>query len=278
MEFPVRGQYLRRALIRLYMYEQRIFDGYLGVSTAGVARTSVDVYSAGTENWPYLGCQWPALSFVLKDLAHDGTFVDLGAGKGKALLIAGRLPYSRVVGIEIDNELTEAAQHNIKRLHTKQRAQVVECVTASAGDWKVPDDTSVVFMHNPFFGATFRDAMANVFDSYDRNPREMHIVYMFPWEHEWLLSTGRVAVESVKSEAWPRHPRWWAGEHVTVIYHVSGYLQPPDQCRSKSLRLSATHRRALERWRKPSEHNFSLDHKLRASNVELHSLSSSWRG
>jgi hypothetical protein len=39
-------------------------------------------------------------------------------------------------------------------------------------------------MHNPFFGETFKDAMAKVFSSYDRNPREMHIVYMFPWEHE----------------------------------------------------------------------------------------------
>ena len=255
----MRGHYLRRALVRLYMYEQRLFDCYLGVSTANIARTSTDVYAAGTENWPYLGCQWPALSFVLKHLPHDGTFVDLGAGKGKALLIAGMMPYSRVVGVEIDRGLTEVARHNIEQLRTKQHALVVECVTASASDWTVPDDASVIFLHNPFFGRTFRDAMTSVFNSYDSNPRELHIVYMFPWEHEWLLSTGRVAVESVRPEAWPSHHRWWAGEHVTVIYHVTGANRSVGQCRSKIRRLSVADRLALERWSKPSEHNFTVD-------------------
>jgi hypothetical protein len=125
-------------------------------------------------------------------------------------------------------------------------------------DWKVPDDACVVFLHNPFFGETFRQAMANVFASYDRNPREMHIVYMFPWEHEWLLSTGRVRVESVSSEGWPKLPEWWTGEHVTVVYHVTGEGRSSTRCRSKSRRRSRAERRAMERWSSPSLHDFKV--------------------
>jgi hypothetical protein len=255
----VLGRYLTFAAHKLYWYEQRVFDMYYGVSTKGASATDVDAFNAGTENWPYLGCQWPAFSFVLRDLPHNGTFVDLGSGKGKAILIAGMAPYERVVGVEIDSELTTAARRNMERLRRKPRAGSIDCVTASVVDWKVPDDASIVFMHNAFFGETFRQAMGNVFASYDRNPREMHIVYMFPWEHEWLLSTGRVEVESVRSEAWPKLPHWWTGEHVTVIYHITGESQPVTHCPLRSRRHSAAERRALQRWVIPSVHNFEIE-------------------
>ena len=247
------------AVIKMYGYERRIFDWYSGASTAGLTYTKVDTYNADTENWPYLGCQWPALSFVLKDLPHEGTFVDLGSGKGKALLIAGLLRYKRVVGVEIDDELAMEARRNVERFRHRQCAGMIESVTASVVDWKIPDDASIVFMHNPFFGETFKEAMANVFSSYDRNPREMHIVYMFPWEHEWLLSTGRVHVESVRSEGWPKLPRWWTSEHVTVIYHITGENQSPSKCQSRPRRLSAVERRALLRWNSPVKHVFQLE-------------------
>lgn len=249
------------AVTQAYRVEQRVFDWYSGAETAGNAETAVDAYNADTENWPYLGCQWPALPFVLKDLPQDGTFVDLGSGKGKALLIAGTLRYPRVVGVEIDGDLSMSARRNIERFRNRKRAGVIESDTASVVDWKVPDDAGIIFMSNAFFGETFRNAMANVFASYDRNPREMHIVYMFPWEHEWLLSTGRVQVESVRSEGWPKHLRWWDDEHVTVVYHLTGEGQPPAQCRARQRRLSGAGRKAMERWRNPSVHHFEAERK-----------------
>lgn len=246
-------------LTQVYRVEQHIFDWYSGAETAGGAETEVDAYHADTENWKYLGCQWPAVWFVLKRLSSDGTFVDLGSGKGKGLLIATRLPYTRIVGVEIDNGLSMVARRNIERFRRRRRAGIIESVTASVVDWKVPDDACVILMHNPFFGETFRNAMANVFASYDRNPRELHIVYMFPWEHEWLLSTGRVQVERVSSEGWPKQLHWWDDEHVTVVYHVTAEGQPATQCRSTHRRPSKAEQKAMERWSSPSVHDFAVE-------------------
>jgi len=244
------------AITQAYKFEHRAFDWYSGAETTGRAETEVDAYNADTENWPYLGCQWPALPFVLRDLPHDGTFVDFGSGKGKALLIAAMQPYTRVVGVEIDSGLSTVARRNIERFRYRRRSGIIESETASVIDWKVPDDACIIFMQNPFFGETFRKAMGNVFASYDRNPREIHIVYQFPWEHEWLLSTGRVSVDSVRSEGWPKHLNWWEGEHVAVVYHVTGEGQPPTQCRARQRRLSRADQKAMERWSKPSTHDF----------------------
>lgn len=247
------------AVTQVYRMEHRAFDWYSGAETTGRAETAVDAYNADTENWPYLGCQWPALPFVLNDLPHDGTFVDLGSGKGKALLIAGMLPYTRAVGVEIDSELSTVARRNIEHFRKRRRVGIIESVTASVIDWKVPDDACIIFMQNPFFGETFKKAMANVFASYDRNPREMHIVYQFPWEHEWLLSTGRVVVDDVRSEGWPKHLRWWDNEHVTVVYHITGEGQSSAQCRARQRHLSGADRKAMERWSSPSAHDFYVN-------------------
>lgn len=153
----------------LYGLEQRIFDLRFGVATAGTSQTRWDVSSVGGTNFWYQGAQWPAVSFALRDLkpTSSDVFVDLGSGKGKALLMAARLPYRRVVGVEIDGELVESAQNNLARDRRRSRAGSVEMEVADILDWPIPDDATTIFMFNPFFGETFHAALEKVFDSYE---------------------------------------------------------------------------------------------------------------
>jgi hypothetical protein len=181
------------------------------------------------ESWPYLGCEWPALYLALRALRPGpaDVLVDLGAGKGRALLVAGRMPYRRVVGVELDPELAQCARGNIARARRRLRAADVVCETANLLDWPFPDDASTVFLFNPCYGQTFRQAITKIFDSYDRNPRRIHIVYENPQQHDWLLATGRVVVDNVRPEMWPSARRWWANWGVVVTYHVTGVASVP---------------------------------------------------
>ncbi len=233
------------------------FDSYMGSSTAGIQYIASDVLHSGGENFHYQGCSWPSLHFALKALKPSATdvFVDLGSGKGRALLIAGRLPYGSVVGVDLDAELTEVAQRNVDRARPKIRAGAIKCETASVLDWPLPDDVSTVFLYNSFVGQTFRSAMAGIFDSYDRNPRPIHIVYEHPWEHDWLVSTGRVVVENVRPMKWLGARRWWTGGHVIVTYHVTGSADS-----ASAVHCSASKRdpssEAMVRWSGPNGQSF----------------------
>lgn len=241
-----------------YGAQQRLFDLMLGVSTRGTTATVGADLGAGGDNCYYQGCGWLSVRRALKDLnpGESDVFVDLGSGQGKALLIAGRLPYKRVVGVEIDAELGRLATRNLQRARRRLRAQTVECLTASVLDWPIPDDASVIFMFNPFVGQTFRAVLAEIFASYDRNPRVLHIVYEHPWEHDQLLSTGRVVVNNVRSATWPGLARWWARGDVIVTYRVV------DSVAGHRLQWRRPHgvlrpRRAVQRWSGPNGHNFS---------------------
>jgi SAM-dependent methyltransferase len=236
----------------------RIFDRLLAVSTRGIVVTDGCNFVAGGDNCAYASCQWLPVHRALKDLepTPSDVFVDLGSGKGKALLIAGRLPYQRVIGVEIDDDLSQYARRNIKLAQQRLRAQELDSITASASEWPFPDEMSVVFMYNPFVGQTFRKVVHRVFESYDRNPRNLYIVYGFPWEHDWLLSTGRVVVDSVRPNTWPARLRWWQSGDVIVSYRVVGV---GEERGSDSLphRWMGSHR-AAQRWSAPNGHRFIM--------------------
>jgi SAM-dependent methyltransferase len=236
------------------------FDSYMGSSTAGIQYiTSSGVLHSAGENWHYHGCTWPSVHFALKALKPNATdvFVDLGSGKGRSLLIAGRLPYGTVVGVDFDAKLSQLAQSNVDRARPKMRAGEMKCETANVLDWPFPDDVSTVFLFNPFLGETFRSAMARIFDSFDRNPRPIHIVYEYPWEHDWLVSTGRVVVESVRPMKVLGPRRWWNGGHVITTYHVTGNADSPDAFRCAASKQNPSSE-AMIRWSGPNGHRFVL--------------------
>jgi SAM-dependent methyltransferase len=246
-----------RSLDWLYSLEWRAFDLYMGSSTGGFGPTTPDFFQDGQESWPYLGCAWPAAYFALRALRPGpaDVFVDLGSGKGRALLIAGRLPYGRVVGVELDPELTQFAERNVAQARRRLRAGVVECETADVLDWPFPDDASMIFLFNPFYGRLFHQVIAQIFDSYDRNPRPIHLVYEQPWEHDWLVSTGRVVVENVHPEIWPSTRRWWEDRDVIVTYHVTGENDSAGtgRCLARKKKPSSE---AMIRWSGPNGQRF----------------------
>jgi hypothetical protein len=70
-----------------------IFDRLLGKSTSEPLVTRDSIFAVGGDNCAYSGSQWLPVRRALRDLAPgpNDVFGDLGSGKGKALLIAGRL-------------------------------------------------------------------------------------------------------------------------------------------------------------------------------------------
>ena len=199
---------------------------------------------------------WLSVRGALQDLSPTpvDVFVDLGSGKGKVLLIAGRLPFGRVVGVEINPELSCSATRNIQRSRNRLRAKEVRSVTANVLEWVIPDDSSVIFMFNPFIGQTFRTLMRRIFDSYDRKPRILYIVYLYPWEHDWLVSTDRVVINEVRPAQWSTLPRWWLSGKVILTYRVVGNASRVSPPRPRRWRPGS--QQAMSHWSGTNGHRF----------------------
>jgi SAM-dependent methyltransferase len=79
------------------------------------------------------------------------SFVDVGAGKGRALLLAAELPFRKVIGVELSEELTRIAQKNVGRWNRVARPKSkIRVVQGDAPEFRWPRTPLLVYLYNPF--------------------------------------------------------------------------------------------------------------------------------
>ncbi len=82
---------------------------------------------------------------------RDFTFLDLGSGKGRTLLMAADYPFRRIVGVELLPALHQIAQENLRQYKSEsQKCFGLEAVCADATDFPFPDGPLVIYLFNPF--------------------------------------------------------------------------------------------------------------------------------
>jgi SAM-dependent methyltransferase len=109
------------------------------------------------------------------------TFIDIGSGKGRALLLAAEYPFRRIVGVELLPELHSIAEENIRKYSSEKPAcRDVQAVCADAGEYSFPAEPLVVFLFNPLPQAGLNQLVGNLEASLRENPRPVYVIYANP--------------------------------------------------------------------------------------------------
>jgi SAM-dependent methyltransferase len=167
-------------------YQERRFDRRFGVDTAGIiARENLRISGPAAEQAIHYQAAQPLLFEEaitgLKIDYRDYIFVDYGCGKGKAVLMASSFPFRRIVGVELSTHLAAIASGNIRRYKARrQRCRALEIVCADATEFEPPDAPLVCFFYNPFREAVMSRVLDKLEQSWNANPRDLHIVYLYP--------------------------------------------------------------------------------------------------
>jgi SAM-dependent methyltransferase len=126
------------------------------------------------------------------------TFIDLGSGKGRTLLLASDYPFHRIVGVELLPELNEIAVQNIKLYkNERQKCFAIESHAGDARAFKFPIEPIVLYLFNPFPEHVLRDVLNNLSRSRQAAPRPLWVIYhnlvqevVFDEQH-WLCRRHR---------------------------------------------------------------------------------------
>lgn len=192
----LRGVYQRnrheRAWAKVYGPTFQQFDRRYGIDTAEPVRIAdlgnLPVSAARAKNSEGIPEEHfrDALNHVPGDLSRY-TFVDIGSGKGKALLLAALSGFKQIIGVELSAELNSVAASNIAKVRHDLPLNDVSFTLRceDAANLQLPATSSLIYMYNPFDSLM----MSHLFANFERQLRnrdyyEVLVVYINPKHRE----------------------------------------------------------------------------------------------
>ena len=92
---------------------------------------------------------------------EDFSFIDIGAGMGRAVLLAAQLPFREAAGVELNPALVRIARRNLSVWRASGRARApMKMICGDAAEFTLPKGPCLAFLFNPFGAPVMRRLLA----------------------------------------------------------------------------------------------------------------------
>ncbi len=208
----VRESSLKRGILFTFklIFWELMFDRLYGVETFSIVELSeLQLNKNEIEHGKrYQASNYYLLALSIKSLEKCGfqfegkISLDLGSGKGRALIVFAEKKVKKSIGVEISYKLNEIAQANSHRWLKKHSncSTEFQFITSDASTFKIPDTIDLIYIANPFDEIILKEVVMNIKESYNSNPRELFIVYMIPIHKDLFLDSIFNQVEIFKKD------------------------------------------------------------------------------
>jgi SAM-dependent methyltransferase len=168
-----------RDLLQLTDFPIHPFDQIHGVDTSGLVPASRLV--TGHPNDEHVTAYYGVAPSILRALIDHWresvppypitsyTFLDIGAGKGRGLLVASEYRFRKVVGIELNPALAAIARQNVAQWNaahnadpTAQPIAPIEVLGQDALEFELPDAPTLLFLFHPFEEPVLRKLLRHI--------------------------------------------------------------------------------------------------------------------
>jgi len=171
------------------------FDQVHGVETSGLvpAANLITGHPNDEHVTAYYGVA-PSILRTLIDLWRETpppepiyayTFIDIGAGKGRAMLVASELPFRQIIGIELNPAMAAIARHNLDHWHqshagdtTAPRLAPTQLLEQDALTFDFPATPTLAFLFHPFEAPVLRQLLRRIETQFARRPGTFDILYV----------------------------------------------------------------------------------------------------
>lgn len=161
-----------------YDYYHRVdTTAYLNCNMMGVYKSSIK--SANR----YEGSNYRIFHKVFEKLNRDWskyTFVDLGAGKGRCMMMASKYNFKKIIGIEFSQKLADICSNNIAKF-CNQNVNLLkfEVLNIDVLEYDFAQSPALYYMYNPFDGVVLREVLNKMISLRPHNSQDL-IVYLNP--------------------------------------------------------------------------------------------------
>jgi len=177
------------------------------VSSAGLGLSGEDGYHHSSS----LGY---GLRRILRNVgvSSTDTILDLGCGKGGAIIALSAFPFRRIDGLDISQDLIDIARRNLSRLRIN-RGELHCC---NATEFSDLDDYTHIFIYNPFPGKVMAVVLNNLAASFRRRPRRFVLIYRNPTCDDLIAGTDLFATVMEFNEEGNSHTHVYIHDAATA--------------------------------------------------------------
>lgn len=177
---------IRHAHFLMHRYLDAKIDRRLGVETtervplselrtSSAAWDDASPYQAITESY------FKRMMAVAPFPPQGAAFVDLGAGKGRALIFAAKHPFAEILGVELSDELNRIGLRNIARMRARLVPSArIELRCMDARETRFPARDMYLFLNNPFGPSIMQGVLDNLERWYRASDRRLAVLYRNP--------------------------------------------------------------------------------------------------
>jgi hypothetical protein len=179
---------------------------------------------------------WRATDLVAPP--EDYTFVDLGAGMGRGMLLAARMPFREVIGVELHPDLAAIAQKNVRTWELSGRARCpMQVVCTDVTEFKFPRNPCLTYLFNPFREPVLKVLLKHIEREFAGRSGQLDLIYAndefaalilarLGWTRLWTgmvpLSAEDEAADRAILNHQPDGEYTWSTEEPSSIYRWSG--------------------------------------------------------
>jgi hypothetical protein len=184
-----------RDLLQWTAFPVHPFDQMHGVDTSGLVPATHLV--TGHANDEHITAYYGVAPSILRALIgawrasgpphsiEEYTFIDVGAGKGRGLLVASEYSFRKVIGIELNAEMAAIARQNVERwtrAHsedpTAARLAPIELFEQDALDFDLPQTPTLLFLFHPFEAPVLKQLLRRIETQFARRPGTLDLLYV----------------------------------------------------------------------------------------------------
>ena len=184
-----------RDLLKLTTFPIHPFDQMHGVDTSGLvpAKHLVTGHANDEHVTAYYGVA-PSILRTLIDQWRETipphpisryTFIDIGAGKGRGLLVASEYRFRKVIGIELNPAMAAIAHQNVAhwiQTHeadfTAPRPAPIEVLEQDALDFDFPATPTLLFLFHPFEAPVLKQLLRRIETQFAKRPGTLDLLYV----------------------------------------------------------------------------------------------------
>lgn len=183
------NEYIKPNKEREFFYLDAIIDRYFNIETLKCLN---DTRNSDIDYYNYL----PTSYFFLEELftkykfESNDCFVDIGCGKGRALVMAMLFGAKKVCGIEINKKICDEAIINVERILKIQQLKDVKCeiINKSITDVEIQEDWNKFFMFKPFNNEISQEIIKKIYIAKNKKEKNSYIYLYHPSKDvvEWI--------------------------------------------------------------------------------------------